>query len=97
MEPVAHQLTDLGSVASVATLAVLLGLLFVRLRQPPIVGYIIAGLILGPTGFGVIENSDSIKLLAELGVLLLLFLIGMEISIKAFVLVLFPSLFIMGG
>ncbi len=97
MEPVAHQLTDLGSVAGVATLAVLLGLCFVRLRQPPIVGYIIAGVILGPTGFGVIENSESIKLLAELGVLLLLFLIGMEISIKAFVLVLFPSLFIMGG
>ncbi len=97
METAANELTDLGSVAIVATLAVLLGLVFVRLRQPPIVGYIIAGVILGPTGIGVVENSGSIKLLAELGVLLLLFLIGMEISIRAFVLVMFPSLFIMGG
>lgn len=97
MEIVPHQLTDLGSIAIVASLAVLLGLLFVLLRQPPIVGYILAGILLGPTGLGVIHNSESIKLLAELGVLLLLFLIGMEISVKAFILVLKPSIIIMGG
>ncbi len=97
MEPVHDTLTDLGSIAAVASSAVLLGLLFVRLRQPPIVGYIIAGIILGPTGFELIGNTESIALLAELGVLLLLFLIGMEISIRAFVLVLVPSLLIMSG
>ena len=55
-----------------------------RFKQPAIVGYILAGMILGPSGFGIIEETDSAKTLAELGVLLLLFLIGMELSLRAF-------------
>ena len=55
-----------------------------RFKQPAIVGYILAGMILGPSGFGVIEETDAAKTLAELGVLLLLFLIGMELSLRAF-------------
>ena len=90
-------LTDIGSIAAVASIAVIMGLLFVRLRQPPIVGYIVAGLLLGPTGFGFVNQSESITILAELGVLLLLFLIGMELSVRAFVLVLFPAVVIAFG
>lgn len=90
-------LSQLGSIAAVASLAVILGLIFVRLRQPPIVGYIAAGILLGPTGFGMVVQSESITLLAELGVLLLLFLIGMELSVRAFVLVLIPSVLIATG
>ncbi len=97
LEPATEQLTDLGSIAIVAAFAVFLGLFFIRLRQPPIVGYILAGVLLGPTGFGFIHHSHSITILAELGVLLLLFLIGMEISIRAFVLVLRPAVIIAGG
>ena len=93
----AEHLTDLGNIAAVASLAVMLGLIFVRLRQPPIVGYIAAGILLGPTGLGIVEQSESITLLAEMGVLLLLFLIGMELSIRAFVLVLVPALMIAAG
>ena len=55
-----------------------------RFKQPAIVGYILAGMILGPSGFGIIEETDAAKTLAELGVLLLLFLIGMELSLRAF-------------
>jgi len=88
---------DIGNIAAVATLAVIMGLMFVRLRQPPIVGYIAAGLLLGPTGLGIVQQSDSITLLAELGVLLLLFLIGMELSVRAFVMVLMPSVIIAFG
>ena len=90
-------IADIGNIAAVATIAVLMGLFFVRMRQPPIVGYIAAGLLLGPTGLGIVQQSDSITLLAELGVLLLLFLIGMELSVRAFVLVLFPSIIIAFG
>lgn len=97
VQAVHEQLNDLGSIAVVAAIAVALGLVFVRLRQPPIVGYILAGLVLGPTGLGLVEQSHSITLLAELGVLLLLFLIGMELSIRAFVLVLAPALLVAGG
>ena len=55
-----------------------------KFKQPAIVGYILAGMILGPSGFGIIEETDAAKTLAELGVLLLLFLIGMELSLRAF-------------
>ncbi len=97
MESIPKDITDLGSIAGVAMVAVLLGIVFVRLRQPPIVGYILAGILLGPTGLGLVHQSHSIELLAELGVLLLLFLIGMEISIRAFVRVLAPALLVAGG
>jgi CPA2 family monovalent cation:H+ antiporter-2 len=76
-------LDDLTSIALVTGIAVLCGLLLTRLRQPAIVGYILAGLALGPTGLAVVQNSDNVQVLAELGVLLLLFLIGMELSLRA--------------
>ncbi len=60
------------------------GIFFTRLKQPAVVGYIIAGFVLGPSGLGLVENEESIGLLAELGMLLLLFVIGMELSLRAF-------------
>lgn len=85
-------LTDLTQIAVVVLVAVGLGLVLVRLRQPPIVGYILTGIVLGPTAFGFVSQTESIKLLAEIGVLLLLFLIGMELSLRAFMMVLRPAL-----
>lgn len=84
--------SDLTQIAVVILVAVALGLTLVRFRQPPIIGYILAGIVLGPTGLGFVPHSDSITLLAELGVLLLLFLIGMELSLRAFVMVLRPAM-----
>jgi len=77
-----HQ--GLTFIALIAVVALICGIALTRLRQPAIVGYIIAGVVLGPTGFGLVEDRDQIALLAELGVLLLLFLIGMELSLRAF-------------
>ena len=74
----------LTPIATVTMVALLCGFLFMRLRQPPIVGYIIAGIVLGPTGLALIENSDDVQLLAEFGVIMLLFLIGMELSLRGF-------------
>ena len=68
-----------------------------RLRQPPLVGFIGAGIALGPTGLGIIANNDYVSLLAELGVVVLLFFIGMELSIKAFILTLRQALLVAGG
>ena len=76
-----HELTE---IATVAVAALICGLVLTRLRQPAIVGYILAGVLLGPSGLGLAENRQTIALLAELGVLLLLFLIGMELSLRAF-------------
>ena len=90
-------LSDLTEIAMVATVAVVLGFAFMRIRQPPIVAYILVGLILGPTGLGFVQHTESITLLAELGVLMLLFIIGMELSIRAFMMVLRPSVVIVTG
>ena len=79
-----HVDPNLTAIAVVFSVALLCGLLLMRLKQPAIVGYILAGMILGPSGFGIIEETSAAKTLAELGVLLLLFLIGMELSLRAF-------------
>ena len=82
---------DLTGIALVMVIAVFSGFALMRLRQPPIVGYILAGVVLGPSGLGLVENRGNIAVLAELGVVLLLFLIGMELSLRAFVRVLRPA------
>jgi len=75
---------DLTGLAIVVVAAVLCGIVMLRLRQPAIVGYILAGILLGPSALGLVENREQITVLAELGVLMLLFLIGMELSLDAF-------------
>lgn len=85
------------AIAAVIAVATLLGLLFLWLRQPPLVGFIVAGVALGPTGLEVIDNSENVALLAEMGVVVLLFFIGMELSVRAFVLSLRQALLVMGG
>jgi len=47
-----------------------------------VLGYLLAGIALGPAGFAVASNTDDIKLLAELGVVLMLFTIGLELDAK---------------
>ncbi|PYF00873.1 CPA2 family monovalent cation:H+ antiporter-2 [Rhizobium sp. PP-F2F-G38] len=74
-----------------------MGLGFLRLRQPPLVGFILAGVALGPTGLGFIADSANVTLLAEMGVIVLLFFIGMELSIRAFILSLRQALLVAGG
>jgi CPA2 family monovalent cation:H+ antiporter-2 len=87
-----QQITDLTGIAVVASVAVIGGLALIRLHQPAIVGYILAGVLLGPSGLALIRRSEDLITLAELGVLMLLFLIAMELSIRAFVAVLRTAL-----
>ncbi|MBI3451768.1 MAG: cation:proton antiporter [Rhodospirillales bacterium] len=82
---------DLTGIAIVMAVAVAAGLALQRLKQPAIVGYILAGIVLGPSGAALVQQSTQIALLAELGVVLLLFLIGMELSLKAFARVVRPA------
>ena len=64
-------------------LATTLGILFVfhKLRLPTIVGFLLAGVIIGPDGLGLIGGAREVEILAELGVVLLLFSIGLEFSL----------------
>lgn len=56
-----------------------------KLRIPSLVGFIIAGVIIGPYGIGLIKDTHSIEMLAEIGVILLLFTIGIEFSMAKLV------------
>jgi CPA2 family monovalent cation:H+ antiporter-2 len=55
--------------------------LFHRLRLPTIVGFMITGVVIGPYAFGLISDVHAIELMAEIGVALLLFTIGLEFSL----------------
>ena len=70
-------LTDTIVLLSAAVIAVPL---FQSLGLGAIPGFLVAGIVLGPSGLGYIENYDEIANLAELGVVLLLFVIGIEIN-----------------
>lgn len=53
-----------------------------RLSTPPVIGEILAGVLLGPSLFGWIEPVESLRLLAEIGIILLLFEVGLDTDIK---------------
>jgi CPA2 family monovalent cation:H+ antiporter-2 len=63
-------------------LAMILGAVAELLRQSAIVGYLIAGTIIGPSILGLVSQQQDIFQVAELGVALLLFAIGLEFSVK---------------
>jgi CPA2 family monovalent cation:H+ antiporter-2 len=65
--------------------AAISGTLFAKLNQPVMVGYILAGVMFGPSGFCFISSYDQIHFYSELGILLLLFVIGMELNIRSFI------------
>src|ERR1700722_14152894 len=75
---------NLTALALVLALAVALGLAMNRMRMPAAAGFILVGVGLGPSGLKLIDTSDSIETLADLGVLMLLFIIGMELRLQSF-------------
>lgn len=58
--------------------------LFHRLSLPPVLGFLITGVVCGPYGFKLVDDVHKIELLAEIGLVLLLFTIGIEFSVKTF-------------
>ncbi|MBC7953461.1 MAG: cation:proton antiporter [Rhodospirillaceae bacterium] len=76
---------ELTAAALVALAALLCGVVMNRFRQPAIVGYILAGVVLGPSGLALVSNRDAVSTLAEFGVLMLLFVVGIELDIRRFV------------
>ena len=58
------------------------GMLARRLRLPTISGYLVGGIVVGPYGFGLVQDLASVKALATIGVILLLFTLGLEFSLK---------------
>lgn len=68
----------------VVVMAVSVGaaLLLRRLRLPPVVGFLIAGVVVGPGGLGLVTDRNTIVGVAEVGVILLLFTVGLKLKIS---------------
>ena len=73
---------ELQPVILLLTVGILAIALMRPLRLSPIVGYLLAGMLIGPYGFGLIEESETTHLLAELGVVFLLFDIGLHFTLS---------------
>lgn len=79
---VPHDLPLVSTVAVGMSLAFVLGLLAVKLRLPPIVGYLLAGVIMGPHTPGYVADIHLAEQLSEIGIVLLMFGVGLHFSLK---------------
>ena len=77
-----HEFPLLKDLLLLLLASVPIAFLFHRLRLPTIVGFMITGVVIGPYGFGLIRDVHAIEVLAEIGVVLLLFTIGLEFSLR---------------
>lgn len=74
--------SNLIGILMLLTAALVLGTVAERLKQNAILGYLLAGTLIGPNMLGFIASRDQVTIIAEIGVALLLFTVGLEISIK---------------
>lgn len=73
----------LADIVIILGLAVVINLLFQRIKIPTILGFLITGIVAGPHGLNLIDASHEVELLAEIGIIFLLFVIGIEFSLKS--------------
>lgn len=76
-----HNISLITTIAAGLGLAMILGFIAARLRMPPLVGYLIAGIIVAPTTPGFVADVGLASQLAEIGVMLLMFGVGLHFSI----------------
>ncbi|MGY1884930.1 cation:proton antiporter [Blastococcus sp. SYSU DS0753] len=72
----------LGPTAALVVAAAVIGYLSARARVVPIVGFLVAGVLIGPAQLGVVDSSEAVEAAADIGVILLLFTIGIEFSLE---------------
>jgi CPA2 family monovalent cation:H+ antiporter-2 len=77
-----HDLPLLQDLLLLLLASVPIAFIFHRLRLPTIVGFMITGVLIGPYGLGLIKDAQAIEVLAEIGIVLLLFTIGLEFSLR---------------
>lgn len=76
------ELQLLNAIVLIFGISLIVGLLFNPLRIPPLVGFILTGVIVGPSVLGIVQSVEEVNVLAEIGIILLLFTIGLEFSFK---------------
>lgn len=76
-----HDVNLIATIAAGFGLAMIFGFIAARLRMPPLVGYLIAGILIGPTTPGFVADMSLAMQLAEIGVMLLMFGVGLHFSL----------------
>ncbi|MBE0623034.1 MAG: cation:proton antiporter [Burkholderiales bacterium] len=71
-----------AELALLLLIAAAVGAVAVRLRQPVLIAYIVAGIAMGPAGLELVKSHDQIDLLAQIGVAVLLFLVGLKLDFQ---------------
>lgn len=71
-----------AELALLLLIASIMGVLAVRLRQPPIIAYIASGILVGPALLGLVHAHDQIDLFAQIGITVLLFLVGLKLDLQ---------------
>jgi len=77
-----HTSQNLHDVLIILAAAVLVVPIFKWLRSSPVLGYLVAGMLIGPSGLGIVSDISGVTILANFGVVFLLFTIGLELSIE---------------
>ena len=77
-----HSVTLITTIAAALGLALILGFIAARLKLPPLVGYLIAGIMIGPATPGFVADAELSHQLAEIGVMLLMFGVGLHFSLE---------------
>ena len=76
-----HDVSLISTIAVAFGLALILGFAAARLRMPPLVGYLVAGVLIGPGTPGFVADMQMASQLAEIGVMLLMFGVGLHFSV----------------
>ena len=79
LSPQLRFILDLGAALAAALIG---GAVAVRLRQPAVIGYVAAGMAIGPFTLGLAADPEQISAFAEIGVILLLFALGVQFSVR---------------
>lgn len=75
-------LSVLAHVDIIMGFAILILTIFSKFEVPPILGFLVTGMLIGPHGLGIMDSGQNMELNAELGVIFLLFTIGVDLSLK---------------
>jgi len=76
-----HEINLITTIAAALGLAMVLGYVVARLKMPPLVGYLVAGIVIGPATPGFVADVGLASQLAEIGVMLLMFGVGLHFSL----------------
>src|SRR3954471_12757537 len=71
-----------GDLLIILLVSVPVAFICLRLKLPLLVGLMLSGIAIGPSGVGLVTHVEAIEVLAEIGVMLLLFTIGLEFSLR---------------